>query len=142
MESYLTSIIKQIEYYKSLGDKTFEQLSFEELSWQSYEDANSISIIIKHMVGNMLSRWTNFLTEDGEKTWRERDEEFEDSYTLKKDLNHECNRGWECLFTAIKSLKYNVLEKIIYIRNKGIRCWKQSIDKYPTMPIMLGKLCF
>lgn len=136
MESYLTSIIKQIEYYKSLGDKTFEQLSFEELSWQSYEDANSISIIIKHMVGNMLSRWTNFLTEDGEKTWRERDEEFEDSYTLKKELNHECNRGWECLFTAIKSLKYNVLEKIIYIRNEGIRCWKQSIDKYPTMPIL------
>lgn len=142
MESYLTSIIKQIEYYKSLGDKTFEQLSFEELSWQSYEDANSISIIIKHMVGNMLSRWTNFLTEDGEKTWRERDEEFEDSYTLKKELNHECNRGWECLFTAIKSLKYNVLEKIIYIRNEGIGCWKQSIDKYPTMPIMLDKLCF
>lgn len=115
MENYLTSIIKQFEYYKSLGDTTFGQLSFEELSWQSYEDANSISIIVKHMFGNMLSRWTNFLTEDGEKTWRERDEEFEDSYTSKKELIHERNRGWKCLFTAIKSLKYNDLEKIIYV---------------------------
>jgi len=59
--SYLTSIIKQFEYYKSLGDKTIAQLTFEELKKEFAEDSNSITIIIKHLVGNMLSRWTNFL---------------------------------------------------------------------------------
>ena len=67
MNSYLESSIKQFEYYKSLGDKTFDQLTFEELKNEFAEDSNSISIIVKHIVGNMLSRWTNFLTEDGEK---------------------------------------------------------------------------
>ena len=65
--TYLPSVIKQFEYYKSLGDKTISQLSFEELQWQSDEESNSIAIIVKHIVGNMISRWTNFLTEDGEK---------------------------------------------------------------------------
>ena len=70
--SYLESIIKQFEYYKSLGDKTFNQLTFDELQNEIAKDVNSISIIVKHIVGNMLSRWTNFLTEDGEKEWQKR----------------------------------------------------------------------
>ncbi|WMI65270.1 DUF1572 family protein [Aestuariibaculum sp. YM273] len=119
MESYLTSIIKQFEYYKSLGDKTFNQLTFDEISWQSSEDANSISIIAKHMVGNMLSRWTNFLSEDGEKSWRNRDDEFIASYTSKEDLIASWESGWHCLFKAIKRLTSADLERIIYIRNEG-----------------------
>ena len=73
---YLTSVIKQLNYYKSLADKTFVQLSDEELNWQYTKDSNSIATIVKHMNCNMLSRWTNFLTEDGEKPWRTRDAEF------------------------------------------------------------------
>lgn len=69
-------LIKRFEYYKSLGDKTFEQLSEEDFFWQYNEESNSIAVIVKHIAGNMLSRWTNFLTEDGEKSWRNRDEEF------------------------------------------------------------------
>lgn len=119
MSSYLTSIIKQFEYYKSLGDKTFKQLTFDELQWQSHEDANSISIIVKHIVGNMLSRWTNFLTEDGEKEWRHRDEEFNATFTTYKDLITTWETGWECLFDAITPLTEDDLEHIIYIRNQG-----------------------
>ena len=63
--SYLNSAIKQFEYYKSLGDKTFSQLTQEQLFYHINEESNSIAIIVKHIVGNMLSRWTNFLTEDG-----------------------------------------------------------------------------
>lgn len=81
MESYLTSVIKQFEYYKSLGDKTFDVLDFDDLQNEIADDANSIGIIVKHISGNMLSRWTNFLTEDGEKEWRKRDREFEDTFT-------------------------------------------------------------
>ena len=117
MESYLTSVIKQFEYYKSLGDKTFNQLSFDEMLWQSGEDANSISILAKHIVGNMLSRWTNFLTEDGEKSWRNRDDEFINNFTSKEDVIAAWESGWFCLFKAIKPLKIEDLERTIYIRN-------------------------
>lgn len=119
MNSYLESSIKQFEYYKSLGDKTFDQLTFEELQNEFTKDSNSIAIIVKHIVGNMLSRWTNFLTEDGEKEWRMRDEEFMDSFHTKEELLSTWNKGWDCLFNAIKPLKTEDLERIIYIRNQG-----------------------
>ena len=117
--SYLPSIIKQFEYYKSLGDKTFEQLNDEQIHWQYNSESNSIAVIVKHIVGNMLSRWTNFLTEDGEKTWRKRDEEFEDTSTSKEEMLKSWEEGWNCLFDAIKPLKEEQLEQIIYIRNQG-----------------------
>ncbi|AUP81156.1 DUF1572 family protein [Flavivirga eckloniae] len=117
--SYLPSIIKQFEYYKSLGDKTFETLNLEELQKEFEEDSNSISIITKHIVGNMLSRWTNFLTEDGEKESRHRDLEFQDTYASKDDLVNDWNKGWNCLFEAITPLTETDLERIIYIRNQG-----------------------
>jgi len=118
-KSYLSSIIKQFEYYKSLGDKTLEQLTFEEIQWQSNKDSNSIAIIAKHIAGNMLSRWTAFLTEDGEKQWRQRDNEFIDSFNSYEDLIAAWESGWFCFFNAIKPLKDKDLERIIYIRNQG-----------------------
>ncbi|WP_296316834.1 DinB family protein [Winogradskyella sp. UBA3174] len=119
MKSYLDSSIKQFEYYKSLGDKTISQLSFEELKKEFAEDSNSVSIIVKHIVGNMLSRWTNFLTEDGEKEWRKRDEEFEDTFRSKEDLIEAWNKGWNCLFEALNPLSIDDLEQVIFIRNQG-----------------------
>jgi hypothetical protein len=119
MISYLDSVKKQFEYYKSLGDKTFEQLSFEELKIQFTQDSNSISIIVKHLVGNMLSRWTNFLTEDGEKEWRQRDKEFIDNYSNKEDLFNSWNKGWSCLFNTLDAINNNDLNHIVYIRNQG-----------------------
>lgn len=117
--SFLSGILKQFEYYKSLGDNTFEQLTFEELKKEFETDSNSISIISKHMVGNMFSRWTNFLTEDGEKTWRLRDQEFIDTYASKDELITNWNKAWLCLFDAIKPLTEDNLEQIIFIRNQG-----------------------
>ena len=119
MNSYLPSTIKQFEYYKSLGDRTIEQLSFEDLQNEVATDSNSIAIIVKHLVGNMLSRWTNFLTEDGEKKWRQRDSEFIDSFTSKKDVLEAWKNGWDCLFEAIKPLSNDNLEQLIFIRNEG-----------------------
>ena len=119
MISYLDSVRKQFEYYKSIGDKTFEQLSFEELKIQFTQDSNSISIIVKHLVGNMLSRWINFLTEDGEKEWRQRDKEFIDNYSNKEDLFNSWNKGWSCLFNTLDAINNNDLNHIVYIRNQG-----------------------
>lgn len=117
--SYLTSVIKQLNYYKSLADKTFAQLSDKELNWQYTKDSNSIATIVKHMNGNMLSRWTNFLTEDGEKPWRTRDAEFETAYLTKEELVNIWETGWTCVFNAISFLTDDDLERIIYIRNEG-----------------------
>jgi hypothetical protein len=94
-ESYLQSAIKRFKEYKTLGDKTFAQLNDEDLLYKPNEASNSIANIIKHMHGNMLSRWTNFLTEDGEKEWRKRDDEFEDELLLKQQLLHSVGRWLE-----------------------------------------------
>lgn len=117
--TYLPSIIKQFQYYKMLGDKTIERLSEEEVFWQYNKESNSIAIIVKHLWGNMLSRWTNFLTEDGEKTWRNRDGEFEADIQNKAELLEKWEAGWACLFEAIRFLTAEQLEDLIYIRNMG-----------------------
>ena len=75
--------------------------------------------MVKHLVGNMLSRWTNFLTEDGEKEWRNRDDEFINNFNSKEEIIAAWESGWFCLFKAIKSLTPEGLERIIYIRNGG-----------------------
>ena len=116
---YLESVRKQFLYYKMLGEKTFSQLTDDKLFWQYNEESNSIATIVKHLWGNMLSRWTNFLTTDGEKEWRNRDAEFENDITSRQELLDKWNEGWNCLFEAIDSLTTEDLEKIVYIRNQG-----------------------
>ena len=75
--NFIEDSLKRMRYYKSLADKTFEQLNENDFYYRPNEESNSIAIIIQHMYGNMMSRFTNFLTEDGEKSWRKRDAEFE-----------------------------------------------------------------
>lgn len=117
--SYLSSVIKQFQYYKLLGDKTFEQLTNTQLHHNFTDADNNIATIVKHMVGNMLSRWTNFLTEDGEKPWRHRDQEFMDTLTTKTELLNAWEDGWTCLLNTLQTLTTDNLEQIIYIRNEG-----------------------
>ncbi len=84
---FIDTVITRLLYYKKLGEQTFEQLSDDEFHFQPSPESNSIAIIIQHMHGNMLSRWTNFLTEDGEKSWRKRDAEFENAGISKTFSN-------------------------------------------------------
>ncbi|HZI68218.1 MAG TPA: DUF1572 family protein, partial [Hanamia sp.] len=114
--NYLESAIKYFRRQKSLGDKAIEQLSEENLLWQYNENSNSIAIIVNHLWGNMLSRWSNFLTEDGEKEWRNRDTEFEKVISSKEELIKKWNDGWKCVFDSLDSLKEEDLSKIIFIR--------------------------
>jgi hypothetical protein len=117
--NYLNSIKKLFGYYKSLGDKAMGQLTEKELRYSPTKDSNNIAVIVKHMRGNMLSRWTDFLTADGEKPWRHRDTEFEDTLLTKKDIMAAWEEGWTCLFAAINTLEENHVGAIIYIRNEG-----------------------
>lgn len=119
MSSYLESIEKQFLYYKMLGEKAIDQIEPSQINWQYSPESNSIATIVKHLHGNMLSRWTDFLTSDGEKSWRVRDEEFENDINSKELLMEKWEEGWTCLLDTIKQLSSDDLEAVIYIRNQG-----------------------
>lgn len=116
---YLKSAVRQFEMYKKLGEGAMWQIPDDKLNWQANDDSNSVAVIVKHLWGNMLSRWTDFLTTDGEKPWRERDAEFENDLPTREAIMKKWNEGWQCLFNALNSITDNDLEKIIYIRNEG-----------------------
>ena len=118
-KSYLSSAIKQFEYYKLLGEKAMAQLPDEALFWQYNEESNSIAVIVNHLAGNMLSRFTDFLTTDGEKPWRNRDLEFENTFSDRQELISYWNKGWDCLLKTLRDLDEAQLGDIVYIRNEG-----------------------
>jgi hypothetical protein len=111
--------MKQFEYYKMLGEKAMAQLPDEMLFRSGGPGSNSIAVIVNHIAGNMLSRFTDFLTADGEKPWRNRDAEFESILCNRNALLAYWNKGWECLFNALHALSAEQLADIVYIRNDG-----------------------
>ena len=117
--NYLNSVKKQFEYYKVLGEKTFDQLNEEEFFWQYNEESNSIAITVNHLWGNMKSRWTNFLKSDGEKEWRNRDLEFEPVIKSKTELINKWNEGWSCLYEALDSVNETNFDTEVFIRNQS-----------------------
>ena len=139
---FLISARKQFEYYKMLGDKTFAQLTEEQLFWQYNNESNSISTIVKHLWGNMLSRWTDFLTSDGEKEWRNRDAEFDNDIYTRQELLDKWNAGWTCLFEALDRLKEEDLQKEIYIRNMGHSVVEAINRQLAHYPYHIGQIVF
>lgn len=132
--NYINSIKRQFHFYKKLGEDTFLQLSDDDIQWQYNLESNSIAILVKHIVGNQLSRWTNFRIEDGEKEWRHRDTEFEDGYSTKKEMLRAWEKGWNCLFEVLDSLNENDLLEIVSIRNEEhtiIEAINRQLCHYP-----------
>lgn len=117
-EGFLKDCIKRLHSCKEMGDKTFEQLENKDYYFQPSAESNSIAIIVQHLYGNMMSRFTNFLTEDGDKPWRKRDAEFELNDISKEDILSFWNTAWQCVFTALENLKPADLTKTIYIRSE------------------------
>jgi len=116
---HLESSRKQFNYYRQLGDKTIAQLSDAELIKEPVEGVNSVAIIVKHIWGNMMSRWTDFLSSDGEKEWRAREAEFEDEGMNRALIEQRWNEGWETLFSALDSINDSNYTELAYIRNQG-----------------------
>jgi hypothetical protein len=140
--NYLESVKKQFLYYKTLGEKAMEQLEPEQLFISVNEDTNSIAIIVNHLVGNMLSRWTDFLTTDGEKEWRNRDAEFEEILKTKTELLAHWEKGWHCLFEALNNLQPHQLDEIIYIRNEGHTVLEAINRQLAHYPYHIGQIVF
>jgi hypothetical protein len=134
--------IKRFEYYKALGDKSFEQLSDDQIFWQFNEESNSIAVIVKHVAGNMLSRWTNFLTEDGEKSWRNRDEEFVNTFKNKDEVLDYWEKGWSCLFEALNQINDENLYSTIYIRNEAHSVIDAVFRQLAHYPYHIGQIVF
>ncbi|WNS74982.1 DUF1572 domain-containing protein [Bacillus sp. DTU_2020_1000418_1_SI_GHA_SEK_038] len=116
---YLKIVIERFKSVKSLGDKTINQLSEEETYWSYNNESNSVAIIVKHLSGNMVSRWTDFLTSDGEKENRNRDEEFIDDISSKSELIIVWEKGWKTLIDTLTGLSEQDLLKTIKIRGES-----------------------
>ncbi len=141
-KGFLQNAIKRFKNYKDLGDKTFAQLNEADFFYQPNEASNSIAIIIQHLYGNMMSRWTNFLTEDGEKHWRKRDEEFEAMKCSKQDLISFWNEGWDCLLTTLESLTEEDLVKTIYIRTEPLIVVDAILRQLAHYPYHVGQIVY
>ncbi len=139
---FLESTKKQFAYYKQLGDKTIAQLPEEKLFWQFNEESNSIAVIVKHLNGNMRSRWTDFLTTDGEKETRNRDGEFENDINSKQELLQLWEEGWDCLFSTLNSLKEEDFSTTIYIRNQGHTVVDAINRQLAHYPYHVGQMVF
>ncbi|HXN96403.1 MAG TPA: DUF1572 domain-containing protein [Candidatus Acidoferrales bacterium] len=116
--SYLTDSIDLFRYYKNLGERAMAQCPDEGLFTMLDAESNSIAIVVKHMAGNMGSRWTDFLTSDGEKPDRNRDTEFEAPPTTRAELMEMWERGWKLLFGALEPLNDADLTRTITIRTE------------------------
>ncbi len=134
--------VKRFEYYKSLGDKSVEQLSDEQIFWQYNEESNSIAVIIHHIAGNMLSRWTNFLTEDGEKSWRNRDEEFVNTFKTKDEVLAFWEKGWKCFFNALDQINEGNLYSTIYIRGEAHSVIDAIFRQLAHYPYHIGQIVY
>lgn len=142
MSIFLQSAIKRLSYYKSLADKTFAQLSEQDFHFTPAEESNSIAIIIQHVNGNMLSRWTDFLTSDGEKIWRKRDAEFIDQKLTKEQLLNLWEEGWKCFLDALKSLSDTDFEKTVYIRTKPLSVIDAINRQLAHYPYHVGQIIY
>lgn len=115
---YLSVVKERFKEVKQLGKKTISQLSEQDIHWKLNEASNSIAVIAKHLSGNMVSRWSDFLLTDGEKPNRNREQEFEDDIKSKQELLTIWEEGWNCLFKALDELEGQDLLKSIYIRGE------------------------
>lgn len=139
---FLSSAIKRLTYYKELGDKTFVQLKDNDLHFTPSDESNSIAIIIQHMHGNMLSRWTDFLSSDGEKEWRRRDAEFEEQNLNKEQLLDLWEEGWKCVLDSLNSLSDADLTKTILIRSEPLSVVDAINRQLAHYPYHVGQIVY
>lgn len=132
--SYIEDALAIFRQYKQLGERAMQQVSDPQLFASLDEESNSIAIIVKHMAGNMRSRWTDFLTTDGEKPSRNRDSEFVDPAATREALMKEWEEGWACVFGAIGPLTDADLSRTITIRGEAhsvMQAINRQLAHYP-----------
>src|SRR5689334_1671216 len=130
MREIVESIQSEYRRYKKLGERAIQQLRDEDLSVVGPGEANSVAIVVWHISGNLKSRFTDFLTSDGEKPWRHRDEEFDSRNVTSAELQSKWNDGWDVLFHTLDSLTDADLHRVVTIRGeqcKAIEALHRSV---------------
>jgi hypothetical protein len=139
---YLDSAINRLLTYKTLGEKTFSQLEERDFHFTPNDESNSISVIVRHLHGNMISRWTNFLTEDGEKPDRDRDTEFIPPPLEKAAIIALWEEGWKCLLDTLRSLREEDLLKTITIRQEPLTVVDAIDRQLAHYPYHVGQIVY
>jgi len=138
--SYIEDALAVFRQYKQLGERAMKQVADEQLFATLDEEANSIAIIVKHMTGNMRSRWTDFLTSDGEKPNRNRDSEFVDPPETREALLREWEQGWACVFAAIEPLTEMDLSRKVTIRGEAHSVMQAINRQLAHYPMHVGQI--
>jgi hypothetical protein len=138
----LTCYRSLFRYYRELGDKAMAQIPPDAFHWQPSPESNSVAIIVQHLSGNMVSRFTNFLTTDGEKPWRNRDEEFEPQDADAATILKNWDMGWKVVFDTLDALTPDDLEKIVYIRNQGHTVLEALSRQLAHYPYHIGQIVY
>jgi len=141
-DTYLTSVRKQFEYYKGLAERAMAQIEEADLFWQPDANSNSIAVTVNHLAGNMRSRWTNFLSSDGEKPWRHRDQEFEDIIKTREELLLTWEAGWQRLFEAMDSVSEETIDTPVYIRNQEHAIVEAINRQFSHYPYHIGQIVY
>lgn len=116
---FVAATMQTLQTNKAWADKAIAQVADEQLRIPLHEDTNSIAVVMKHVAGNLLSRWTDFLTTDGEKPWRNRDDEFVDTFANRTELVEYWESGWNCVFATLNQLTNDDVDKTVTIRGES-----------------------
>lgn len=141
-EGYLSIVTEQFKHFKERAELGIQQLSEKELHWKPSEESNNIAIIIKHLSGNMHSRWQDFLTTDGEKNYRNRDLEFVDDIESKEQLMEVWENGWSLLIKTVESLNAEDLHKIVTLRKQPLSVLQALQTEVAHVSYHLGQILY
>ena len=141
-DSYLTDSLAVVRYYKKLGESAIAQCPDSGLVSQIDEQSNSIATIVKHLHGNMISRWTDFLTTDGEKSTRDRDREFEEAPKTRAEILDLWDAGWKCVFAALERLNDADITKTVTIRGEAHSVMQAINRQVAHYPYHIGQIAF
>lgn len=141
-EALLDTIRFEFARMKKLCDAAIAQLNDEELHVMPGKDANSVALIMQHLAGNMISRWTDFLTSDGEKSWRNRDAEFEEAGLDRAQLLARWEEGWKVFTDTLNALSENDLAKTVTIRGEGLTAQQALLRQVSHYSYHTGQLVY
>lgn len=139
---FLRSAKKIFLTNKANGEKAMAQVQDEALFWQPNAESNSIAMIVQHLAGNMLSRWTDFRTTDGEKEWRGRDAEFETVLQTRAEVMARWNQGWDCFLEALDSIQAEELGLTLYIRGEAHTYLEAILRQLSHYPYHVGQMVY
>ena len=141
-EQFLESVLIEFRSLKKVAEKAVQQISDKDFFSAPDSESNSIAVLMKHLAGNMRSRWTDFLTSDGEKPDRNRDSEFVTEGVNRAEIMQKWEAGWSSLFQALEPLKPEDLDKTVYVRGKAQSAYNAIFRQLTHYAVHVGQILY